>query len=860
MKTISQKYANFSPYQEDDTFEIYINCLYLGISIMGSNISGDVLPLTPSEQIYATFVTLVSKLNLAFLFGEVANLISGFYSAYIEHLNRTRLIVDWLKYNSCDQRLIDRVVKYRNILWHKCKGIDDQGLVTELPESLRKEVRMQILEHLVQNADVIPKDDTGPVLSIIERLAIRLFPRGEFIIREGEIALEMYLLAEGVVDICGPEGKRICRLTPGKCFGEMALLKDCVQTRMASAYCVTDVTVAVFKKDDFVSICDSYPQFKLRIAETVREREEHNMYSAHDRDKEGKGESERDHEEASSTFRPLAAHNISKGTDDTSCKVSTTAGKRTTVSAFVNMMETRSLYDGEMGDSHSGTDYAGMSTGSFVWLAIRTCACLYNIYFIPLQMAFRISYTPAIYCVEVLVMALHLADIVGWVLRYRRYRRMVFAEDAETPDFSADKKYTPATVAGKRRKALRKIVLECLTFLPWSMILQTVHYPTYVIFIIKMLRAMKVWPAKRFTGELEKRWPNLVRICQVIVLYNIIAHLMACSYILMMYVADSKNESWVKRIPYPQTDMYGFRSGDDMTGVTNYDIYCHALYFAYIIFTHISIGDMCAVNINERVVMCVYIGLSIHIYAFLFANITSMVTDLSRGLLSSLQTRYEAALRCTKAETLPPDLVNRIKAYFDFLWVDTRGIDDKFLSELPISLKVDICLQLYKHAIEHCILFRKPSGEFDKPAATSFIKMIKIRKYMKGDILIKAGSLHSKIHLLLEGELLLVGINLEKIGAISPGLIFGAKSGDEERSPAHLVATKICTVAVVARDSLDLFLEIFPHVRGNFELSNEILYKRCRTALDAYANSLSSPVPASQLLEAVLIFVYMIPP
>ncbi len=826
---------------------------------MGSNIAGDIIPMTPLERTFGSLASLISKLYIAFMYAEVSNLISSFYSAYIDHLNTTHLIVDWLKYHRCDQKIIERVENYRSILWHKYKGVDDQGLIADMPETLRKKMRMHLLEHLVRNADVIPKTDPGSVVSIVQRLGIRLFPRGEFIIRDGEIALAMYLVIEGVVDIFGPEGKRICRLTPGKCFGEMALLKERVQTRMANAYCATNVSVAVFNKEDFNVICQCYPEFKLKVSELVQEREKKNQEAVSGTvPTQGRGR-----DDPADTHRALMTHTNSKPpAEETTSKLSYAPrpGRESIIIrtrpslTFANILESRTSSEDDLIEERWRPGVRGrVSVGSFTLLSIRTCACLYNVYFIPLQMAFRFEYTTALYCIEAIIMLLHAVDVAICVLRYRKYDRMVFTEDAENEDSAAtEKRYSPTAIASKKRRALRMILLECFTFLPWSIILQTVYYPTYVIFFIKMIRTVKIWPAKKFLGMLKRRWMNAIRICEVVALYTVIAHIMSCSFILMMYAVPTKNQSWVKRVPYPQTDMYGFRSGNDMSGVSNFDIYCHALYFAYITFTHISIGDICAVNLHERILICVYVAFSIHVYAFLFANITSMVTDLSRGLLSNLQSRYELALKCTKADSLPPDLLSRIKAYFDFLWVDTRGIDDKFIADLPISMRVDIYLQIYQHAIENCILFRKLNGEFDKPAASSFIKLISIRKYMKGDILVKAGSLNSKIFFLLDGELLLVGINREKIGLITPGLLFGARTNEvSERSLAHLVATKISTVAVVSQEALDLFLDVFPHVRGNFEVSNEMIFARCRDALALYANSLFPPADPNTLLEDV---------
>ena len=294
----------------------------------------------------------------------------------------------------------------------------------------------------------------------------------------------------------------------------------------------------------------------------------------------------------------------------------------------------------------------------------------------------------------------------------------------------------------------------------------------------------------------------------------------------MMYVPETKNESWVKRIPYPIPDNEGFRKGDDMNGVSNIDIYVHAIYFSYILLTHITIGDICAVNMNERILICFLIFLCYYVYTFLFVNITSMVTDLFGGLLSSFQQSYEETLQTIKADSLPPSLTTRIKQYFKYLWLNTGGLNDTFLSDLPVNLKADIYLEIYKVGINNSLLFKRHNNKFNVHAAASFLKLSTLEKYMKGDILVKAGSKSNRLFLLLDGKLMLIGIHKGIIGTVLPGVFLDTipKEGTN-RQFLHVVATKISTIAVISQKSFDMFLEVYPHVQFEYQSENEIIFK-----------------------------------
>ena len=72
----------------------------------------------------------------------------------------------------------------------------------------------------------------------------RNFPTGKFVFREGDAGHSLFVLVAGKLEIqknTGRETKVLVEMSPGDCFGEMAIIDD--EPRMADAYAATGCTV-----------------------------------------------------------------------------------------------------------------------------------------------------------------------------------------------------------------------------------------------------------------------------------------------------------------------------------------------------------------------------------------------------------------------------------------------------------------------------------------------------------------------------------------------------------------------------------------------------------------------------------------
>ena len=102
----------------------------------------------------------------------------------------------------------------------------------------------------------------------------KTFSKGEFIIKEGEIGEEAFIINSGNVEIIkytvNKKAVGIATLGPGDLFGEMSLFDE--EKRSASAIAINEVEIRIIHKQDFVRQLQNTPPEIRYILELILER------------------------------------------------------------------------------------------------------------------------------------------------------------------------------------------------------------------------------------------------------------------------------------------------------------------------------------------------------------------------------------------------------------------------------------------------------------------------------------------------------------------------------------------------------------------------------------------------------------
>ena len=147
------------------------------------------------------------------------------------------------------------------------------------------------------------------------------------------------------------------------------------------------------------------------------------------------------------------------------------------------------------------------------------------------------------------------------------------------------------------------------------------------LILLSFLRILKIQPLVKVFNKKQKE--NLIkwRIISTICLHYVVCHWFACIMIAQAFYDTDWTQNWLRRCPVPQVQ--GTRTNpDDRSDLSAMSVYVHALYYVMGTVSHVAIGDITGVNHDEFLYNTIFGWVGTFIYCLLFADITSLISEL----------------------------------------------------------------------------------------------------------------------------------------------------------------------------------------------------------------------------------------
>jgi voltage-gated potassium channel len=125
---------------------------------------------------------------------------------------------------------------------------------------------------MVARVPLFARLEAATIADLVGMLSARTVQAGTTIVRKGDRADAMYLIASGAVDVDLAGGK-VVRLEEGAFFGEMALLFQGPRSATVTAARSTDLLI--LDAEDFRRLLDRLPDIGAAVQATARERMAH---------------------------------------------------------------------------------------------------------------------------------------------------------------------------------------------------------------------------------------------------------------------------------------------------------------------------------------------------------------------------------------------------------------------------------------------------------------------------------------------------------------------------------------------------------------------------------------------------------
>ena len=186
---------------DDSIFDKYSWCLFRAFSHMLCIGYGHTTPQNISD-VWVVQISMVSGASIYALFvGIIATLMIQVDASTAIYNQKIDTLKQYAQHRRLPNELTKRILSSFNLRWKKYKAFDEAEVLDCLPSSIKTEVCLFAARDLVKSLPFLHNAEEGLILMLVNMLKPQTFIKKELIIREGEVAKEMYFLNEGTVQV-----------------------------------------------------------------------------------------------------------------------------------------------------------------------------------------------------------------------------------------------------------------------------------------------------------------------------------------------------------------------------------------------------------------------------------------------------------------------------------------------------------------------------------------------------------------------------------------------------------------------------------------------------------------------------------
>ncbi|KAL5112896.1 Cyclic nucleotide-gated channel rod photoreceptor subunit alpha [Taenia crassiceps] len=238
---------------------------------------GDITAPEATFQYAFTITTyLIGVFVFATIVGQVGNIINNRNAARLSFENLLDNAKSYMSTHHVPQRLRNRVLRWYDYAWERRRlfGENDLNCLGHLPEKLKTELALHVHLETLKKVTIFHECRPEFLHDLVLKMRPYIFTPGDLICRKGEVAREMFIIADGVLEVIGKAGIVLKRLEAGDFFGEIGIL--CINgggnKRTADVRAVGYAELFVLSREDVLSALADHPDAHTIIMEHATQR------------------------------------------------------------------------------------------------------------------------------------------------------------------------------------------------------------------------------------------------------------------------------------------------------------------------------------------------------------------------------------------------------------------------------------------------------------------------------------------------------------------------------------------------------------------------------------------------------------
>ncbi|XP_076452253.1 uncharacterized protein LOC143287897 [Babylonia areolata] len=240
--------------------------------------------MSDAAYVFVILSYLIGVFVFATIVGQVGNVINNKNASRQEFERLLDGAKVYMQTHNVPSDLQKRVQRWYDYVWSRGRlnGCDINSLGL-LPDKLKTELAIHVNLETLKKVTIFQECQPEFLHDLVLKMKAYIFTPGDLICRRGEVAREMFIIADGVVEIISESGTVLKQMGAGDFFGEIGILNldGGINRRTADVKSVGYSELFVLSRDDVLgalkdhpdaeSIIRDYGQRRLREIEAHRQ-------------------------------------------------------------------------------------------------------------------------------------------------------------------------------------------------------------------------------------------------------------------------------------------------------------------------------------------------------------------------------------------------------------------------------------------------------------------------------------------------------------------------------------------------------------------------------------------------------------
>ncbi|KYM93780.1 Cyclic nucleotide-gated olfactory channel [Cyphomyrmex costatus] len=254
----------------------YLACLYWATLTLTT--IGDLpTPETNAEYVFTIVSYLIGVFIFATIVGQVGNVITNKNANRLEFERLLDGAKTYMRHHKVPEDMKRRVLRWYDYSWSRGRvhgGGDINTALGLLPDKLKTELALHVNLSVLKKVTIFHECQPEFLCDLVLKMKAYIFTPGDLICRKGEVAREMFIIADGILEVlCNKTGRILTTMKAGDFFGEIGILSlDGLNKRTADVRSVGYSELFSLSREDMLTAMKDYPEAREILRNLGRKR------------------------------------------------------------------------------------------------------------------------------------------------------------------------------------------------------------------------------------------------------------------------------------------------------------------------------------------------------------------------------------------------------------------------------------------------------------------------------------------------------------------------------------------------------------------------------------------------------------